>query len=265
MGRPEVGHIPLTPGSAKRFRRYALVGLLVFVALSFALHLTLGPTVTAISPIFRTPDTPDQGVSVVTLSRAKLAMVKPTPTPTPPPKIYLRSLANLAPMKYLEFGSRGARHAIKPPARRTAMLSVHPEVGPSPTAGPDAAAATDQLPAAAPPKGDSGQMDTGADKNRVAGAVVWGDDNPPRVLALASLAGGAASAQAGRHVRLEVDIGPEGDVLDVRIVIPSGDPTLDAAAVDAARKSTYRAATLNGLPVHGTVTLDFPQTPATTT
>ncbi|HME82466.1 MAG TPA: TonB family protein [Candidatus Eremiobacteraceae bacterium] len=263
MGRPEAGHIPLTPGSAPRFRRRALVGLFLFVGLSFALHLTLGPTVTAISPIFRTPDTPDQSVSVVTLSRAKLATV--TPTPTPPPKIYVRTIANVAPLKYLEFGTRSARHAIKPPARRTAMLSVHPEVGPSPTAGPDSAAATDLMPAGAPPKGESAQADTGADKSRIAGAVVWGDDNPPRVLSLASLVGGATGAQTGHHVRLEVDIGPDGDVLNVRVVISSGDAALDAAAVDAARKSTYRAATLNGLPVHGTVTLDFPQTTATTT
>jgi TonB family protein len=265
MSKPETGYIPRTPGSAAKFRRRTFIVLWSFIALSLAIHLTMGPTVTAMSPMFRTPDTPEQGVSIITLSRAKLAMVKPTPTPTPPPKIFRRTIANLAPLKYLEFGSNSIRRAIRPPARRTSMLSVHPEVGPSPTAGPDAAAATDVIPATSPPHAQTAQADTGADKNRVSGTVVWGDDNPPRVLAVASLSGNAASQPNGRHVRLEVEVGPDGDVLSVRIVQSSGDAILDAAAIDAARKSTYKPATLNGLPVHGTCTIDIPQAATATT
>jgi TonB family protein len=265
MSNPDLGYIPSTPGDAQRFRRRAFITLWIFIVLSLALHFTMGPTVTAISPIFRVADTPDQGVSIVTLSRAKLAIVKPTPTPSPPPKIYRRTIANVAPMKYLEFGSKTLRHSIKPPARRTSMLSVHPEVAPSPVNGPDAGAATDLVPAKARTQGDSAQSDSGADRSRVAGTVVWGDDNPPRVLTFASLGAAGASATNGRHVRLEVDIGPDGDVLSIRIVASSGDATFDAAAIDAARKSTYKPATLNGLPVHGTCTIDIPQAATATT
>ncbi|MBV8083043.1 MAG: TonB family protein [Candidatus Eremiobacteraeota bacterium] len=263
MDRPETGFIPSKPGGIPPYRRRTLYVLLGFIALSFGIHATLGPTVTAISPIFRIADTPDQGVSVVTLSRAKLAKVDPTPTPTPPPKIYRRTIANLAPLKYLEAGIRALRRAITPPARRAAMLSVHPGVEPSPTAGPDAGAATDEVPAKTPASNMSAQADTGADRSRIAGTVVWGDDNPPHLLQLASFSG--ASSTAGRHVRLEVDVGPDGDVLNVRVVISSGDSTLDAAAVDAARHSTFRPATLNGLPVHGTCTIDIPQANTTAT
>ncbi|MBV8171945.1 MAG: TonB family protein [Candidatus Eremiobacteraeota bacterium] len=245
-----------------RYRKRTLAILLGFVILSLAIHAFLGPTATAMSPMFRVPDTPDQAVSVVTLSRAKLAIVKPTPTPTPPPKIFRRTIANLAPLKYLEFGLRALRHAIKPPARRTAMLAVHPDVDPSPTEGPDTSAATDQMPTRKPAGGPSAQADTGADKNRVSGTVVWGDDNPPRLIAMSGVNGASAS---GRHVRLEVEVSPEGEVLSVRIVSSSGDPTLDAAAVDAARKASYKPATLNGLPVDGTCTIDFPPQNATTT
>lgn len=272
MPRPEAGYIPLTPGSKARFQRRALVGVGVFVLLSLGLHFTMGPTMTTIAPLWRTPDVADQGVSIITLSRAKLVYVKPTPTPSPPPRIYLRTIANLAPMKYLEFGSRGRRHAIKPPSRRTALLSVHTGVEPSPAPGPDAAAATNQIPATKPKTGDSAQADTGASKANVSGAVVWGDDNPPRVLSLAALTGASPSGQnstAGapdsRHVRLEVEVGPDGNVLSVKIITSSGDPTIDNAAVEAARKSTYAPATLNGLPVHGTCVLDFPVFAVSTT
>jgi TonB family protein len=262
MAEPETDFIPSDPGSMPRYRRRALAILIAFVTLSFGIHALLGPTATVMSPMFRIPDTPDQGVSIVTLSRAKLAMVKPTPTPTPPPRILRRTIANLAPLKYLEMGLRELRRAIKPPARRTAMLAVHPEVEPSPTEGPDVSSATDQMPTRKPGNGPGAQADTGADKNRVSGNVVWGDDNPPRLLSMAGLNGASAS---GRHVRLEVEVSPEGEVLSVRIVSSSGDPTLDAAAVDAARKATYRPATLNGLPVDGTCTIDFPPQDSTTT
>jgi TonB family protein len=230
-----------------------LIGLWLFIIFSLAIHFIMGPGVTAISPIFRTPDEPDQTVSIVTLSRGKLDPVQPTPTP--PPKVVKRTIANIAPLKYLEFGAHGPRHGIKPPARRTSMLSVHGhEAAPAP--GPDAPAATDVTPANLPKRGESAQADSGADKARIAGAVQWGDDNPPRLLSLASL--GASSDTNAHRARLEVDVGPDGTVTDVRVLSSSGDPALDAAAMDAVRKSTFAPATLNGLPVHGTCIVDVP-------
>jgi protein TonB len=218
-----------------------------------ALHFTMGPGVTALAPIFRTPDIPDQTVSIVTLSRGKVEPIPPTPSP--PPKVVKRTIANLAPLKYLEWGQHGPRHGIKPPARRTSMLSVHGREA-SPAQGPDAPAATDVTPVTSSKRGDSAQADSGADNARVAGAVQWGDDNPPRLLSLAALGTGADTNT--RHVRLEVDVGPDGNVINVRVLASSGDAALDAAAMDAVRKSTFAPATLNGLPVHGTCIVDVP-------
>jgi len=221
----------------------------------------MGPGVTAVSPMFRIPDTPDQTVAIVTLSRGKLDVIPPTPTP--PPHIIKRSVANIAPMKYLEFGAHGPRHGIKPPARRTSMLSVHGrEAAPAP--GPDAPAATDVNPVAEAKRGDSAQTDSGANKSLVGGAVVWGDDQPPRLLSMAA-SGPNGSAVNSKHVRLEVDVGPDGDVQAVRVISSSGDATLDAAVIDAVRKSTFAPATLNGLPVHGTCVIDVPTTTAAAT
>ena len=258
MAKPESGSIPITPGSKRPFRKRVLFGFGVFIALSFALHFTMGPTMTQLAPYWRTPDVPDESVSVITLSRAKLAIVKPTPTPSPPPRIYLRTIANLAPLRYLEMAMRGIRHAIKPPARRTSMLSVHEKnAQPPPASAPEAGGATDLNPSSTPRPNDSAQADTGADRNRVAATVQWGDDNPARVLDLASLSTTASNSLNGRHVRLEVQVGPDGNVLDAKIIESSGDATIDAAAIDAARRSHYAPATLNGLPVHGSCIVDF--------
>ena len=232
----------------------------MFIIVSVGIHFTMGPGVTAISPMFRIPDTPDNTVAIVTLSRGKIERVPPTPTP--PPHITKRSIANLAPLKYLEFGAHGPRHGIKPPARRTSMLSVHGrEAAPAP--GPDAPAATDQNPVAEAKRGDTAQTDSGSNKSLVGGAVQWGDDNPPRLVSMAALS--ANTSSNSRHVRLEVDVGPDGDVQAVRIISSSGDATLDASVVDAVRKSAFAPATLNGLPVHGTCVIDVPTTTAAAT
>lgn len=259
MANPESGSIPITPGSKKPFRKRVIFGFGLFIALSFALHFTMGPTLTQMAPMWRTPDVPDQGVSIITLSRTKLAIVKPTPTPSPPPRIYIRSLANLSPLKYLEMGVRGLMHAIKPPARRTSMLAVH-EKNPQPPAAraPDSGGATDLKPSSTPKPNDSAQADTGADRNHIATTVQWGDDNPPRVLELASINAAAGASANGRHVRLEVDVGPDGNVIGVKVIDSSGDATIDAAVIDAVRRSHFAPATLNGLPVHGSCIVDFP-------
>jgi TonB family protein len=104
------------------------------------------------------------------------------------------------------------------------------------------------------------QADTGANQARLAGAIQWGDDNPPRLIAL----GGSAMADTGRHARVEVEVGPDGQVISVRLVESSGDPKVDAAALDTARKSSFAPATLNGLPVHGKCTIEFPSGLAST-
>ncbi len=56
-------------------------------------------------------------------------------------------------------------------------------------------------------------------------------------------------------VRVEVEVLADGAAGDVRIVASSGSRALDDAAVDAVRKWTFAAATLDGVAVCSTVTL----------
>ncbi len=260
--RSTSGFIPTVPGSKLGFRRRVVVGFALFVCISVGVHFTMGPMLTAMAPMWRTPDVPDQGISIITLSRAKLAIVQPTPTPTPPPLVVKRTIAKLTPLKYLEMGGNGERHSIHTPARRTSMLSIK-EALPKATAAPDAPAATDVIPTAGPAKmpNDTAQADTGANQARLAGSIQWGDDNPPRLIALAV---SRDADNAARHARVQVEVGPDGQVISVKIVESSGDPVVDADALDAARKASYAPATLNGLPVHGTCTIDYPSGLAST-
>lgn len=239
-----------------------IIGFAVFLFVSLAVHFVMGPTLTKLAPMWRTPDVPEQGFSIVTLSRGKLAFVLPTPTPTPPPLVVKRTIAKLSPMKYLEMGGSGGRHSIRTPARRTSMLSLKAAAPPSPTAAPDSPAATNVLPLPGQNKStETAQSDSGADQARLAGSIQWGDDNPPRLIVLAATAAGGSSS---RRARVEVEVGPDGQVQNVKLVESSGDASVDAAALDAARKSSYAPATLNGLPVHGKCIIEFPSGIAST-
>ena len=102
----------------------------------------------------------------------------------------------------------------------------------------------------------SATADTGGTADELASAVVWGDDNPVRVVRQAALPSGLPAT--ARPARVEVEIGPDGDVINISLVQSSGDSTFDAAALEAAKQSVYAPATLNGLPVHGTCTIDYP-------
>ncbi|HXN08267.1 MAG TPA: energy transducer TonB, partial [Candidatus Acidoferrales bacterium] len=88
-------------------------------------------------------------------------------------------------------------------------------------------------------------------------ASVWGDDNPPRVLHAAQL---SLASPPPKPVRIAVEIGPDGNVISARVVQSSGDQNLDDLALDAARKTVFAPATLNGLPVHGSIVLEYPAT-----
>ena len=87
---------------------------------------------------------------------------------------------------------------------------------------------------------------------------MWGDDNPVRVLKLADL---SLASPPPQPIKIEVDVGPDGNILNVRLLQSSGDANLDAMALDAARKTVFAPATLNGLPVHGTIVLEYPPDP----
>jgi TonB family protein len=245
----------------KRERQLAVLGFIAFLLVSGILHFTAGSAVATFFPTWRYEKPPEQAISIISLSR-NVREVIPKPTPPPPmPKIVLRTSTHLAPIKYREITREQALavRSIRPPARRKSVLHV---VGPKivKLASVEAPGVTN-APQPTPSPGIAGaKVDTGGNNDETNGASVWGDDNPVRVLKLAALAQTVAPA---RPARIEVDVDPDGKIMDVRLLQSSGDPNFDALALDAARKTMFAPATLNGLPVHGSIVLEYP--PASTT
>ncbi|HKW45367.1 MAG TPA: TonB family protein [Candidatus Eremiobacteraceae bacterium] len=237
-----------------------IFALALFVIGSLFLHVSFGSSVTAMSTHWRNAGPGDHdAVTVITLSRSiRDTFIRPTPTPTPPPVIAKRTTLHLAQLKYREIGAAnpgpGHRAVV---AQRVALISVQrPEkakVQPEPAA-PRVAAT--EVPSVASHSATSASADTGGTSNDLANAVVWGDDNPARVVRLSALPNGIAAPV--RPARVEVEVGPDGNVIGVDLVQSSGDATFDQAALAAAKQSQFAPATLNGLPVHGTCTIDFP-------
>ena len=96
-------------------------------------------------------------------------------------------------------------------------------------------------------------MDTGG-RSDESMASVWGDDNPPKVLQAAPI---AFATPPVRPVRIAVEVGPDGNIISARVLQSSGDAGVDGLALDAARKTVFAPATLNGIPVHGSIVLEY--------
>lgn len=239
-----------------KVRRLALIGGLIFVVVSAALHFTVGSAVATYFPTWRGATPPDQAISIISISRnVREERQQPTPTPTAPPKIVTRVSSRLAPLRYRELTSfeKAQLALIRAPARRKSDLYI---TGPKRTkpGTQDAPGATNAV-EPTPTAGSAGaKVDTGGNNDEVV-ASVWGDDNPPRVLQAASL---SISTPPAKPVRIEVDVGPDGNIINVRLVQSSGDPDLDQQALDAVRKTVFAPATANGIPVHGSIVLEFP-------
>jgi TonB family protein len=246
----------------KGIRRLALVGFIIFTAVSAVLHFTVGSAVATYFPTWRYAAPPDQAISIISLSRnVREQREPPTPVPTAPPKIIQRTSTRIVPLKYLEMMRFAATIAgsIRAPARKKSNLIV---VGPKrPPAGhvegPVASNAVEPTPSPGP---GAAKLDTGGPNEELT-ASVWGDDNPPRVLRVATL---ATTAAPPKPIRIAVEVGPDGNVISARLLQSSGDPNLDELALDAARKTVFAPATLNGLPVHGSTVLEFPATTGST-
>lgn len=243
--------------SAPVIRRRAVVGLVLFIAVSAGLHFTLGPELTKLSPHWAASQVPDQALSIVTLSRKQEQVLPPAPTPTPPPIPLPRTKRDLALIKYREIGSEiRMRPDIRPPARRKSTLVVDHPIAKPHDSSKDAdvvAVAPEPTPQASEPPG-SARAATGGNTDEMSGSIVWGDDNPPRLIRRAPL---AVDDRAAGIARVQVEVSPDGKVVAATLVQSSGDPAVDQAALDAARSSTYAPATLNGMPVHGTVVMEF--------
>jgi TonB family protein len=161
-------------------------------------------------------------------------------------------------LKYREIGvADSARNHQANLAEHVSLISMQrPERPPTtPTDTAPRVAAT-EVPSVPSHSATSATADTGGTADELASAVVWGDDNPVRVVRQSALPSGLTAT--ARPARVEVEIGPDGDVISVQLVQSSGDTNFDDAALAAAKQSVYAPATLNGLPVHGTLTIDYP-------
>jgi TonB family protein len=243
-----------------RIRRRVIVALALFVIGSALLHVSFGSSVAAMSAHWRNAGPSGQdAVTVITFSRhVRDIFVRPTPTPTPPPIIAKRTVLHLAQLKYREIGSAnpasGRRANL---AQRVALISLQrPEKAKIPPAESAPRVAATEVPSVTSHSATSATADTGGTSDELASAVVWGDDNPVRIVRQAALPGGLTAT--ARPARVEIEVGPDGNVISVSLVQSSGDSTFDAAALEAAKQSVYAPATLNGLPVHGTCTIDYP-------
>lgn len=253
---------------AKAVRLRTVAVLVAFVALSAGLHFILGPAMTELSPHWAYRDLPGQALSIVTLSH-KLqpeSIPSPTPPPTPPPKRTLLTHRNLSLLKYQEMGlALSMRPVVRPPARRKSTIILErnePRHLHENSRDSDVVVAVPQpTPQETPPHG-AARAETAGNANELSGSIVWGDDNPPRLLKRATL---AVDDNATGTARVDVEVSPAGLVMSVRLEQSSGDATVDQAALDAARNSTFAPATLNGLPVHGTCVLEFGPNAAPTT
>jgi protein TonB len=242
----------------RRIRHLALVGFIAFIAISAMLHFTVGSTIATYFPKWRYATPPDQAISIISLSRnVREQREQPTPVPTSPPKIVQRTSTRIVPIKNREITrlDESMIRSIRAPARKKSNLFVVGPLRPKPgkEEGPAASNAIEPTPS---PGVAAARLDTGGRSEELT-ASVWGDDNPPRVLHAAQL---SLASPPPKPVRIAVEVGPDGNVISARIVQSSGDPNLDDLALDAARKTVFAPATLNGLPVHGSIVLEYPAT-----
>jgi TonB family protein len=245
----------------KRVQRVAQYLMLAFIAGSAIFHFTAGSTIVTLFPSWRYQPMPEQAVSIISLSQMmrQQHIPPPTPPPPPPPKITKRTAQHLALLKYREIGSHDAViGTIRPPARRKSNIVVAGPAQPKPGAK-EAPVVTNEMPPTPAARPGGARTDTGGKQDELNGNIVWGDDNPPRVVRLAPIATSNAPAQP---VRILVEVGPDGNVLSVKLLQSSGDANLDELVMEGVRKATFAPATLNGLPVHGTMELEYP--PSTT-
>jgi TonB family protein len=243
-----------------RIRRRVIVALAIFVIGSALLHISFGSSVAAMSARWRNAGPPDQdAVTVITISQSiRDAFMKPTPKPTQPPIIAKRTTLHLAQLKYREIGVVDSAHNHSATLAEHVSLITMQRPEKSKTTPTDTAprVAATEVPSVPSHSATSATADTGGNADELASSVVWGDDNPVRVVRQSALPAGLPAAD--RPARVEIEIGPDGNVISVELLQSSGDANFDEAALAAAKQSVYAPATLNGLPVHGTLTLDFP-------
>ena len=220
----------LPPLFTKR-EKYALTALsLIFIILSGAVHFVIGSWGESVIPHFKEQATPPpQKVTVQTLIKPPpkpTPTPRPTPTPTPPPPP-----KNTPPPVNLKL------HVVQSHSTDTGgpaeQAYTPPPVGNEngvptavPTVAPTAAPAT----AAPAPAGPVEATD--------ADFIHKVEPDYPELASQQNIQG---------DVTVRITIGADGNVLAASISSSSGNPLLDAAALKAARASTFKPPTVNGV------------------
>lgn len=172
-----------------------------------------------------TPPKPEPVVPKASAARPEPRPAKPAPRPeaAPPPPAPATSAVAARPI------DEARPAAISAPAA-PAEAPVAPRV--SEGVAPTQAVAREAVPAPAAPQRTAPRMDAS-----------WSGNAPPPYPAMARRMG-----EEG-EVRLDVQVGPDGSVLDVRLKKSSGSRLLDQTAIETVKKWRFSPATIDGRPV----------------
>ena len=215
----------------KRSRIAIAISTVVFLVVSGVFHMTLGEFALSHMPRWPQP-APDQSPMIITPEHLIRATPTPTPPPTPPPPPSPRH------DQQMKHPSRAAHPRTHVPHTRSTPSPLASPVdagSPLPTAQPTTMPVSDQT---ASPQPVATPVMAGADvaayfKHKVVPEF-------PRV---------CEDAGASGSVTVFVTISADGSVAAAWVGQTSGFPCLDAAALEAAKESTYYPPEVAGRPV----------------
>lgn len=231
-GGPGGQRSQLPPLFTKREKYYLTALSITFIAVSTVIHFAIGAVGENLIPHFKQEATPPpQKVTVQTLIHpppkpTPTPHPTPTPTPPPPPK-------NTPPPVNLKLHVVQSHSSSNSGGPAEQAYTPPPVGNPNgvPTAEPTVAATAP--PATAPPTPSGPVQATDADFiNKV-------EPEYPDMAKEENIQG---------DVTVRITVGPSGAVLAESIQESSGNPLLDQAALKAAKESTFKPPTSNGVP-----------------
>lgn len=218
---------PHMPPLFTRREKYYLVALsMAFVITSACIHFIVGASAESMIPKFRPEPSPSP--QMIILDRFSTPTPAPTPVPSP-------TIAVAAPKK----APSPVRHVITihTPAR-TERGPIHRSIEPpAMTDGPPSTAAPSVIEPTAMPVAP--QTPAAAVAIMPSAFVHQIQPEYPQI---------ARDEGAQGDVMIRVTIGPQGEVVDALVAVSSGNASLDAAALNAAKDSTYAPPLENGVP-----------------
>ncbi len=220
------------------FRLSAAGGALALhgLVLTGVLWLSVAPPAKReITPLQVRLITPPQPLPVAPTPRAEAPVARAEPAPPRRPPRALPAPTRPAPPQPPQPATPAPPPPAAPPAPTAAAnpITLPPVLAPGePVRGP-ARPALDPTPAtAAAPTRSAPRVDAN-----------WSGNTPPPYPAMARRMGDQG------EVRLDVRVGADGTVAEIRLRKSSGSPLLDRTAIDTVRKWRFKPATVDGQPV----------------